>query len=160
MRHADRRRIEDSEEGSEGYTLTEMLVVISIIAVIAAFLTPALFQSLQRTRAKAAKLQLDTVASAVELFRADTGRYPTGEEKLTVLVSSGSLIEGWTGPYLKDAKTLKDPWGRDILYTLNTDGQSFAVSTLGADNKEGGTGVNLDLQAPANTTTTTVSNGS
>jgi general secretion pathway protein G len=140
-------------KGSDGYTLTEMLVVIGIIALIAAVLTPTLLGQMQRARAKAAKLQLDTVASAVELFRSDVGRYPTADEKLSVLVANNSLIEGWTGPYLKDAKTLKDPWGRDIAYKLELDGEGFIVSTLGADNKAGGSGANLDLQAPTNIST-------
>lgn len=149
MRNPIRRRLKAwAAKSSDGYTLTEMLVVIGIIALIAAVLTPTLLGQMQRARAKAAKLQLDTVASAVELFHSDVGRYPNDNEKLAVLVANSSAIDGWTGPYLKDAKTLKDPWGRDIDYQLGVDGTTFTVSTLGADNKAGGTGANLDLRSP------------
>ena len=144
MRDAAKRRL----KGSEGYTLTEMLVVIGIIALIAAVLTPTLMGQMQRARAKTAKLQLDTVASAVELFRSDVGRYPTTQEGLGALLADTSGIEGWTGPYLKDAKTLKDPWNRDIRYEPDTEATTFKVTTLGADGKVGGVSANLDLSSP------------
>lgn len=67
---------------SGGYTLTEMLVVIGIISLIAAVLTPGLMTQLSRARAKSAQLQLDTLASDVEMFRSDVGRYPTQQEGL------------------------------------------------------------------------------
>lgn len=154
MRNPQRRRL----RGSDGYTLTEMLVVIGIIALIAAVLTPTLMGQMQRARAKTARLQMDTVASAVELFRSDVGRYPTSQEGLKILLADTSAsTEGWTGPYLKDAKTLKDPWNRDIQYELSTDGQSFKVTSLGADGKVGGVSANLDISAPAEATTTTTS---
>jgi general secretion pathway protein G len=148
MRNPKRRRL----KGSDGYTLTEMLVVIGIIALIAAVLTPTLMGQMQRARAKTARLQLDTVASAVELFRSDVGRYPTSQEGLKALIIDNAGIEGWTGPYLKDAKTLKDPWNRDIQYEAGTDGQEFKVVSLGADGKVGGVSSNLDLQAPVKAT--------
>ena len=93
---------------ADGYTLTEMLVVIGIICLIAAVLTPGLMGQLGRARVKAAELQLQTVASAVELFKSDVGRYPTAQEGLNALVTEPAGLEGWTGPYLKDSKALLD----------------------------------------------------
>ena len=148
MRHPARRRL----RVSDGYTLTEMLVVIGIIALIAAVLTPTLLGQMQRARAKAARLQLDTIASAVELFRSDVGRYPTSTEGLRVLLTSND-IEGWTGPYLKDARALQDPWNEDVDYEPLPDG-SFRVKSLGADRREGGRGADLDLTAPASAAST------
>lgn len=148
MRHPARRR--RWLNGSDGYTLTEMLVVIGMIALIAAVLAPSLMGQFRRGQAKAAKVQLDNVASAVEMFRSDVGHYPTtAEGGLKALLTNGSAIEGWTGPYLKDAKTLQDPWSRDIKYELTADADAFTVSSLGADGKIGGVGANLDIQAPA-----------
>jgi general secretion pathway protein G len=152
MRNPQRRRL----KGSDGYTLTEMLVVIGIIALIAAVLTPTLMGQMQRARAKTARLQLDTVASAVELYRSDVGSYPTSQQGLKALLSdTAGATEGWTGPYLKDAKTLKDPWNRDIQYEPGTDGLSFKVISLGADGKVGGVSSNLDISAPVEATPTT-----
>jgi general secretion pathway protein G len=132
-----------------GYTLTEMLVVIGIICLIAAALTPGLMGQLGRARVKAAELQLQTVSSAVELFKSDVGRYPTQGEGLSALVTDPGGLQGWTGPYLKDPKALLDPWNRPILYTPDASGQSFTVESLGADGKRGGTGINRDLKAPS-----------
>lgn len=149
MRNLARRRL----KGSDGYTLTEMLVVVGVIALIAAVLTPTLMGQMQRSRAKAARVQIDNIASAVEMFRSDVGHYPkTTEGGLTALLTNGSTIEGWTGPYLKDAKTLNDPWSREIKYELSADAETFTLTSLGADGKVGGVGPNLDLQAPVQAT--------
>lgn len=147
--HARRRQRLDQHTGEAGYTLTEMLVVIGIIALIAAVLTPGLIGQMGRARAKAAQLQLDTLASNVEVFRSDVGRYPTQKEGLDALVHEPEGSEGWTGPYLKDPKAAKDPWGRNVVYALDADGEKFSVSSLGADGKPGGSGLDRDLRAPA-----------
>ena len=126
-----------------------MLVVISIIGLIAAVLTPTLMGQLGRAKAKAAQLQLESVAAAVELYHTDVGHYPTKEQGLTALIKEPSSVEGWTGPYLRDPKALLDPWGRSILYGVEADETGFSVQTLGADGKPGGSGVNRDLKAPA-----------
>ncbi len=134
--------------GEEGYTLMEMLVVIGVIALIAAVLTPSILGNMQRARSKTAQMQVQTIAGALETFRADVGRYPTSEESLSVLLAAPSSVEGWTGPYLKDSKYLQDPWGHSVIYTLNSDGQGFTVRSNGSDGVEGGTGAARDLIAP------------
>ncbi|HUO23357.1 MAG TPA: type II secretion system major pseudopilin GspG [Caulobacteraceae bacterium] len=144
-----RRRPERQLTREDGYTLTEMLVVIGIICLIAAVLTPNLLNQLGRSKAKAAQLQLDTTASSIELFKSDVGRYPTQAEGLKALVQDPDSLAGWTGPYLKGAQSLNDPWNDPIVYTLAADGRSFTVQSLGADGKPGGTGLNADIRAPA-----------
>jgi general secretion pathway protein G len=131
-----------------------MLVVIALIALIAAVLTPQLIGQMTRARAKTAQLQLDTVAAGVELFRSDVGRYPTPAEGLQSLLADPGGTDGWTGPYLKDSKNLNDPWGRPLIYTVDPDAGKFAVQTLGADGKPGGGGADRDLRSPANSTVT------
>lgn len=136
------RPVRDTE-AEAGYTLTEMLVVILIISLIAAVLTPSLLGQLSRSRAKTAALQIDTTTAALENYREDMGQYPSSSEGLTALVSAPA--EGaWLGPYLKDKKSLNDPWGRPLVYALNADGVA-TVTSLGADGKEGGKGVDQDI---------------
>ncbi len=137
------------EAREAGYTLTEMLVVIGIICLIAAVLTPNLLGQLGRSRAKAAQLQLDTLASSVELFKSDVGRYPTQAEGLKALVQDPGSPTGWEGPYVKSVQSLNDPWSDPIAYNLAADGRSFYVESLGADGKAGGTALNADLRSPA-----------
>jgi len=124
-----------------------MLVVIAIIGLIAAVLTPSLMGQLGRARVKSAQLQLESVAAAVEMFHSDVGRYPTAGEGLKALVDEPAEAEGWTGPYLKSASALKDPWAGAILYRP-VDDQGFEVVSLGSDRKVGGTGTKRDLVAP------------
>lgn len=126
-----------------GYTLTEMLVVIAIIGLIAAVLTPSLIGQLSRARVKAAVLQLQTVQSALEAYRSDIGRLPTTTEGLAALTTEPQDGEGWLGPYLRDPKALQDPWGRPFGYRTSDD--SFEVVSLGADGKPGGKGAAADL---------------
>ena len=145
-RSAVRRRL----SGDEGYTLTEILVVMAVIGLIAAVLTPGLVGQLGRSRTKAAQVQVETVATAVEMFRSDVGRYPSQAEGLQSLIAQPGAAEGWTGPYVKSAKALKDPWGNDMTYRLSDDGRSFLVTSHGADGQENGQGLNRDLAAPAN----------
>ncbi|CAN5304338.1 type II secretion system major pseudopilin GspG [soil metagenome] len=132
-----------------GYTLTEMLVVIGIIGLIAAVLTPTLMGQMTRARAKAAQLQLKNVSAAVELFKEDVGRYPTAAEGLTVLITAPPSAANWTGPYVEDANALNDPWGQQIQYTPAANGRRYVVKSLGADGEVGGKGADRDLTYPA-----------
>jgi general secretion pathway protein G len=147
-----RRAVEDARRrlgGDEGYTLTEMLVVIGIIGLIAAVLTPGLIGQLSRAKSKAAQLQLETLATGIEMFQFDVGRYPTGQEGLSALIVPPEGAEGWTGPYVRDRKALADPWGNPIDYSVDNEHRRFLVRSLGADGAQGGDGANRDLQAPA-----------
>ncbi|HWF77296.1 MAG TPA: type II secretion system major pseudopilin GspG [Caulobacteraceae bacterium] len=131
------------KSGFRGYTLTEMLVVIAIIGLIAAVVIPQTIGQLGKAQSRAAKLQVQSIAAALELFQGDNGRYPTAQEGLQVLVARPASLENWNGPYLHSKDQLKDPWGRPYRYAVN--GENVTVSTLGADNKEGGDGADKDI---------------
>ena len=147
MQRSARRLTGQDHDG--GYTLTEMLVVIGIICLIAAVLTPNLMGQLGRARGKAAELELQTVAAAVETFRSDVGRYPTQTEGLNALIKAPDGVEGWSGPYLRDRKSLQDPWSRALVYKLDADGEHFYVESYGADGKPGGADLARDIRVPA-----------
>ena len=135
------------DEGEdEGYTLTEMLVVIVIISLIAAVLTPSLLGQLARAKAKTAGLQLEATATSLELFKDDIGRLPTQSEGLQALVTDPGGASGWLGPYLKSNKGLNDPWNHPLTYVVGADGTA-TVTSLGADGKAGGKGVDADLSS-------------
>jgi general secretion pathway protein G len=126
-------------QGDDGYTLTEMLVVITIICLIAAAITPGIIFQLNRARVKTGGLQVQTVAAAVESFHSDVGRFPTQDEGLNALLeqpSSGS--DGWIGPYVRDKTALLDPWGRRLVYSYDDDSKTFTIRSLGPDGKSGG----------------------
>jgi len=131
----------------DGYTLTEMLVVMAIIGLIAAVLTPGLLGQLGRARVKSAQMQLDTVAAAVEAYRSDVGHYPTDAEGIGALLAEPAGNDGWSGPYIKSGKMQQDPWGNPIVYKQEAGGRSFSLTSYGRDGQAGGTGQDRDLQA-------------
>lgn len=131
-----------------GYTLTELLVVMAVIGLLAAVITPGLTGHLGRARVKTAQIQLETLAAGVESFRTDVGRYPARGEGLAALLSEPSGAEGWTGPYIKNGRQLKDPWGFEIRYEPREDGTGFFVNSYGSDGRAEGSGTAKDLQAP------------
>lgn len=130
----------------EGYTLTEMLIVIVIIGLLAAAITPGIIGQLARARARTAQLQIETVAAAIETYRSDVGRYPTSSEGLRALVSSPSPEANWLGPYVRSAEALADPWGRQLIYESPDNGSSFSILTYGADGQQGGDAANRDIR--------------
>jgi general secretion pathway protein G len=125
-----------------GYTLTEMLVVIAIIGLIAAVI-PETIGQLGKAQSRAAKLQLQSVAASLELFQGDNGRFPSAQEGLMALMVRPQGLENWNGPYLHSKDQLNDPWGHPFRYAVKDVGVS--VTTLGADDKEGGEGADRDV---------------
>lgn len=70
-----------------GYSLLEILIVLSIIALIAALVGPRLFAQFDKSKVTAAKVQMKALKSALETMRLDIGRYPTPQEGLGLLNS-------------------------------------------------------------------------
>ncbi|HVN02372.1 MAG TPA: type II secretion system major pseudopilin GspG [Caulobacteraceae bacterium] len=126
-----------------GYTLTEMLVVIAIIGVIAAVVIPQTIGQLGKAQSRAAKLQIQSLGAALELFQGDNGRFPTEQEGLSALLMRPAGLDNWNGPYVHAKDQLSDPWGHPYRYAAA--GSAVSVGTLGADNKPGGEGADRDI---------------
>jgi general secretion pathway protein G len=131
--------------GEEGFTLVEMLVVITIIGMIMALVGPRVLNYLSESRVKAAKIQLQSFSSALDLFYLDAGRFPTSSEGLAALVHPVSGVTAWNGPYLKGGNVPKDPWGNPYLYKQPGEHGPYDIRSLGSDGQEGGTGTAADL---------------
>jgi general secretion pathway protein G len=129
-----------------GFTLLEVLIVLSIIALIAALVGPRLFGQFDRSKVTAAAVQVKSLRSALDTMQLDIGRYPTEQEGLVLLMqASGDGAPNWSGPYLGSALP-KDPWGHDYVYRAPAaDHAPPQVCTLGADGKEGGSGNAADI---------------
>lgn len=128
-----------------GMTILEILVVLSIIAMIAAVVGPRLIGYLGRAKAETSELQIKQLGNAVQLFYIDMGRYPAGTEGLSVLMEAPAGEVAWAGPYMQSADALVDPWGRDYLYKEPADGGDFGITSLGRDGATGGSGEDADL---------------
>jgi general secretion pathway protein G len=131
---------------SGGYTLTEMLVVLVIIGLISAIVVPQTLGQMDRAKARSARLKLESVASALEMYSADLASYPSQEQGLAALSEPPVGVPNWTGPYLSDRALLKDPWGQPILYTAPaTPGEAYSLTSLGSDGRAGGDDYRRDI---------------
>jgi len=128
-----------------GFTLLEMLVVLAIMGLLAAIIAPQVLKYLGSSRTQTAKVQIQNVVAAAELYRLDVGRYPTQEEGLNALVAQPSTAAGWNGPYLQKPSALDDPWGQPYVYRIPGKHGEIDVYTLGSDKAEGGTGEAADV---------------
>lgn len=130
-----------------GYSLLEVLIVLTIIALIAALVGPRLMAQLDRSKVTAARVQVRAISSAIETMRLDLGRYPTNEEGLALLNAppAGDDADLWRGPYL-DAETPVDPWGAAYVYEApQADFERPRVASLGSDGEVGGEGLASDI---------------
>jgi general secretion pathway protein G len=127
-----------------GFTLVEILVVITIIGLIMALVGPRVLNYLSESKAKAAKIQIESFASALDLYYLDLGRYPTTNEGLAAL-TQGNNAPGWNGPYLRGGVVPNDPWGHGYVYRSPGQRAPYEIVSLGSDGQEGGTGVAADI---------------
>jgi general secretion pathway protein G len=101
---------------ASGYTLVELLVVLTILGLLAALAAPQMIKYMEHGQRAAAATQSATLTASLHLFRADVGRYPTTAEGLDVLLAPPADAENWSGPYVKSASALNDPWGHRFIY--------------------------------------------
>lgn len=144
-----RHRNVDRFKGSRGFTLLEVLVVMTIIGVLATLVAPAVFRRVGEARQVTAHNQIVMFGSALESYRLDVGQYPTTEQGLAALLDRPTLPPipaNWDGPYLMQAPP-NDPWGRPYIFRSpgehNRDG--YDLYSLGADGLTGGEGENRDV---------------
>jgi general secretion pathway protein G len=140
-----RGRKDLSRQGEQGFTLVEMLVVIAIIGLIMGLIGPRVLNYLSESKVKAAKIQMQSFASALDLFNLDAGRYPSTSEGLDALVQRTPGVAAWNGPYLKGGNVPMDPWNHAYIYRAPGEHGAFDIISLGADGQEGGSGVAADI---------------
>lgn len=128
-----------------GFTLVELLVVLVILVLLASLVGPRVIGYLGSSRTKAAKVQIESLSSALELFKLDVGRYPSTSEGLKALVQAPSGGGAWNGPYITKREVPNDPWGRPYNYRSPGQNGPYDIFSLGADNQQGGTGENEDI---------------
>ncbi|MEQ1610543.1 MAG: type II secretion system major pseudopilin GspG [Hyphomonadaceae bacterium] len=142
-------RPNSSRRGETGFTLLEVLIVLTIIALVAVLVGPRLIAQLDRSKVTAAQVQIRSLASSMEAMRVDIGRYPTSQEGLDLLVrapSGGRGAGAWRGPYL-DADVPLDPWAGEYAYIAPKDEFTRpTILSLGADGLQGGSDLAADIR--------------
>ena len=130
-----------------GFTLIELLVVLAIIGLLAGLVGPQVMKHLGGAKTKSAKVQIENIAGALDMYRMDAGRYPTTSEGLQALVEKSSSARAWNGPYLRKVKVPQDPWVTDYHYASPGQHGKFDLYSYGADDKEGGEGEDQDINS-------------
>ncbi|MES2260828.1 MAG: type II secretion system major pseudopilin GspG [Pseudomonadota bacterium] len=130
-----------------GFTLLELLVVIVIIGLLAAYVGPKYFSQLGKSEVTIAKAQIEAFEKSLDTYRLDVGRYPSAEEGLAALLTApASAGAKWNGPYLKKGVP-PDPWGHPYQYRSPGTKAEFEIVSLGRDGQPGGTGEDADISS-------------
>ena len=141
--HCD--RIARAWRRERGFTLLELLVVMVIIGLLAAYVGPRYFSQIGKSEATVARAQIEAFEKALDQFRLDVGRFPTTEEGLNALVVKPAIPK-WNGPYLR--KTIPDdPWGKPYIYRSPGSKGEYELISLGKDGVPGGSSENADINS-------------
>ena len=127
-----------------GFTLLELLVVIVIIGLLAAYVGPKYFAQLGKSVVTVARAQIEAFEKALDTYRLDVGRYPTTEEGLAALLVKPPTATRWNGPYLRK-EVPKDPWGAPYQYHAPGAKGDYDLLSLGRDGQPGGSGEDADI---------------
>ena len=137
-----------NSKNARGFTLIELMIVMVIIAMLAALVGPRLMNALESSKVKTTKVQIEQLATTLDGFRLDVGRYPTQQEGLITLIqNTNPPIPNWRGPYLKKMTLPNDGWGQPFIYERPGKHKDidYDLYSLGADGKPGGDGDNSDI---------------
>jgi general secretion pathway protein G len=138
-------RNELNRNAARGMTLIEILVVLVLIGVVLGIVGGNFIGKGEKAKADAAKIEISQIAQTLDLYKLEIGRYPTTQEGLQALLTAPAGTSNWNGPYWKNGKLPKDPWGNDYRYTAPGSHGAYDIMSYGADGKEGGEGPNKDI---------------
>lgn len=128
-----------------GFTMLELLIVLVIMGLMTAVVTPQVMNMFSGAKSDTTALQVETITTALNYYRIDTGTYPETENGLRSLWEAPSGVNKWRGPYVRKQQHLIDPWGRPYRYRMPGKHGPVDVFSLGADDKEGGSGEDSDI---------------
>ena len=127
---------------TKGFTLIELMVVIVILGILAGLIIPRIMGRPEEARRMKARVQMESMETALRLYKLDNGAYPTTEQGLQALIeapTTGELPKAWRkGGYLEKGKVPKDPWGYEYVYLSPGLHGDFDLTSYGADGQPGG----------------------
>ncbi|MFO7929982.1 MAG: type II secretion system major pseudopilin GspG [Desulfosalsimonas sp.] len=134
-----------------GFTLIELMVVIVILSILAVYMMPRIMGRPEQARRMKAKVDIQSLETALKLYKLDNGRYPTTEQGLEALVrkpDSGPDPRDWReGGYVEKGRISKDPWGNEYEYISPGNHGDYDIISYGADGEPGGEGEDADVNS-------------
>ena len=141
--------ISREQKAESGFTLIEIMVVLTILAVLAVIVVPKIVGRTDEARRTATKVQIKNIEEALHLFKLDNGFYPSTEQGLDALVTkpnTGEIPKSWREEgYL--AKIPKDPWGNAYTYMSPGLHGEYDLLSYGTDGEPGGEGKYADIES-------------
>jgi len=132
-----------------GFTLIEIMVVLIIIGLLAGIVVPRLMGRTEEAKRIKTAVQIKNLQSSLDLYKLDSGVYPSTDQGLQALVEKpavGEMPNNWKeGGYID--KIPKDPWGSNYVYISPGIHGDYDLYSYGADGEEGGEGRNADIQS-------------
>lgn len=116
MSPSEEKRHQKPSDSDAGFTLLEILVVLAILGLLVGLVAPAALRQLGGARVSVAKQSIARIGTVLDMYKLDTGTYPSSDEGLDALVHRPSNAENWNGPYLKNSALPLDPWNHPYIY--------------------------------------------
>lgn len=136
---------------SRGFSFLELMVVIVILGILAMYIAPKLMGRTDDARIQMARVQIEGLGTALDLYKLDNGVYPGTEQGLQALVEQpqgGQIPKNWRkGGYLKKSKVPKDPWKNEYVYLAPGVQGDYDIICYGADGIPGGEDENKDINS-------------
>jgi general secretion pathway protein G len=144
---APARRKESKCRRRRGFTLIEIMVVVVIVGLLAAIVVPNVVSRAEEARRTAARTQIESIATALDMYRLHNGLYPTTQQGLEALIRKPTTApiprKYPSDPYMK--RIPDDPWGYPYIYRCPGEKGAFDILSTGPDGEEGGEGKNADI---------------
>ena len=138
-------------KSKHGFTLIELMVVIVILGILVSFIAPKIMGRPDEAKQVKARVQIESLETAIKLYKLDSGIYPTTEQGLQALVEqpqTGTLPKKWRkGGYLEKGRVPKDPWGNEFIYLSPGAHGDYDIIAYGADGVPGGEEFDKDISS-------------
>lgn len=136
-------------KSEQGLSLIEILIALTLLALAGTFVGGRVFENLQEGKVQTAKIQIKSLSERLKEFRRDCNYLPGTEQGLDALIdkpTGGRECKRYApGGYIEGGKIPLDPWDQEYAY--ESDGKTFTIISYGADNTEGGEGVDADINS-------------
>jgi len=143
--------VRDRWGDNRGFTLIEIMVVVVILGILAGLIVPRLMGRTEQAKRTKARVQMESIETALKLYKLDNGSYPTTEQGLQALVEApavGELANQWRkGGYLEKGKVPADPWRNDYVYLSPGVHDDFDLISYGKDGQPGGEDDDADINS-------------